>query len=427
VSGTRQRCASCGHELAETDAQVRCPACHGLLEILHARPAVTGAALQARFDGRRVEHGARDSGVWRFLEAVLPTAAREIVSYPEGNTPLLECPALARWTGLPRLLLKHEGLNPTGSFKDRGMTVAVTQARRVGATALACASTGNTGASLAAYASLAELPALVLVPQGQVALGKLTQTIAYGARTVLVRGNFDACLDLAEQARERLGLYLLNSINPFRIEGQKTIVLELLQQLDWAAPDWIVLPAGNLGNTAAFGKALAEARDWGLVTGTPRLAAVQAAGAAPFAASFREGFARRHRVEPRTVASAINIGNPASYERAVRAIRETNGVVTTVTDEEILEAKAVVDGAGVGCEPASAASVAGARQLLRGGVIGREQRVVAVLTGHLLKDPESVTRYHQQADPRPPHANPPVEIGPTLGELERALRSRDAG
>ena len=306
------------------------------------------------------------------------------------------------------------------------MTVAVTQARRVGATALACASTGNTGASLAAYAGLAGLPALVMVPQGQVALGKLAQTIAYGARTLLVRGNFDACLDLAEQARVRLGLYLLNSINPFRIEGQKTIVLELLQQLDWAAPDWIVLPAGNLGNTAAFGKALAEARDWGLITDTPRLAAVQAAGAAPFAASFREQFARRHRVEPRTVASAINIGNPASYDRAVRAIRETNGVVTAVTDAEILEAKAVVDGAGVGCEPASAASVAGARQLLRDGVIGREQRVVAVLTGHLLKDPDSVTRYHQQADPRPAYANPPVEIGPTLGEVERVLRSRDA-
>src|SRR5204863_216585 len=187
--------------------------------------------------------------------------------------------------------------------------------------------------------------------------------------------------------------YLLNSINPFRIEGQKTIVLELLQQLDWTAPDWIVLPAGTLGNTAASGKALAEAREWGLISDTPRLAAVQAEGAAPFAASFREGFARRHRVEPHTVASAINIGNPASYDRAVRAIRETHGVVTTVPDEEILEAKAVVDGAGVGCEPASAASVAGARQLLRDGVIGREQRVVSVLTGHLLKDPDSVTRW----------------------------------
>src|SRR5207249_1730079 len=234
--------------------------------------------------------------------------------------------------GLSQLLLKHEGHNPTGSFKDRGMTVAVTQARRVGAPALACASTGNTGAALAAYASLAGLPALVMVPRGQVALGKLTQTLAYGARTLLVRGNFDDCLELAEQARAKLGLYLVNSINPFRIEGQKTIVLELLQQLDWSPPEWIVLPAGNLGNTAAFGKALGEARDWGLITGVPRLAAVQAAGAAPFAASFREGFARRHRVDPHTAATAINIGNPASYERAVRAIRETNGVVTAVSD-----------------------------------------------------------------------------------------------
>src|SRR2546429_1238587 len=244
--------------------------------------------------------------------------------YPEGNTPLLECPALARWTGLPRLLLKHEGLNPTGSFKDRGMTVAVTQARRVGATALACASTGNTGASLAAYAGLAGLPALVMVPQGQVALGKLAQTIAYGARTLLVRGNFDACLDLAEQARVRLGLYLLNSINPFRIEGQKTIVLELLQQLDWAAPDWIVLPAGNLGNTAACGKALTEARDWGLITDTPRLAAVQAAGAAPLAASLPEQLARRPRLQPPPRGHAANPRHPRPHEPGGPALPDTN-------------------------------------------------------------------------------------------------------
>ena len=425
MSGSRQRCASCGHELSETDPQLRCPACQGLLEIHHARPSLSGAALRARFDERRgVNRGALASGVWRFREAVLPTAADGIVSYPEGNTPLLDGPAVARWTGLSQLLLKHEGHNPTGSFKDRGMTVAVTQARRVGAPALACASTGNTGAALAAYASLAGLPALVMVPRGQVALGKLTQTLAYGARTLLVRGNFDDCLELAEQARAKLGLYLVNSINPFRIEGQKTIVLELLQQLDWSPPEWIVLPAGNLGNTAAFGKALGEARDWGLITGVPRLAAVQAAGAAPFAASFREGFARRHRVDPHTAATAINIGNPASYERAVRAIRETNGVVTAVSDEAIFEAKAVVDTAGVGCEPASAASVAGVRQLLQSGIIRPGQVVVAVLTGHLLKDPDSVTRYHQAADPRPPGANPPIEIGATLSDVERELRAR---
>src|SRR6185295_14675439 len=334
---------------------------------------------------------------WRFREVVLPTAT-DVVSHPEGNTPLLHRPALDRWTGLSDLLLKHEGHNPTGSFKDRGMTVGVTQAKRIGATAVACASTGNTSASLAAYAVQAGIPALVLV-----------------------RGDFDDCLRLVEQASEQLGVYLLNSINPFRIEGQKTIVLEALEQLGWEPPDWIVLPAGNLGNTAAFGKALVEARTWGLIDRVPRLAAVQAEGAAPFAQSFREGFAQRRRVEPHTVATAIKIGNPASYERAVRAIRETNGVVTTVSDDEILEAKAVVDGAGIGCEPASAAAPAGARRLIRENVIHPRDRVVAVLTGHVLKDPETVTRYHQELEPRPARANRPIEIAARLAEVERVM------
>src|SRR5207245_8274891 len=240
---------------------------------------------------------------------------------------------------------------------------------RVGATAVACASTGNTGAALAAYAALAGLPALVIVPKGQVALGKLAQALAYGARTLVVAGNFDRCLELADQASVELGVYLLNSINPFRLEGQKTIVLELLQQLAWQPPDWIVVPAGNLGNTAAFGKALPEACEWGLSDRGPRLAAVQAEGAAPFALSFREGFARRRQVEPHTGATAIQIGNPVSYDRAVRAVRDTDGVVIAVSDAEILEAKAVVDGAGIGCEPASAAAIAGTRRLARDGVI----------------------------------------------------------
>ena len=286
---------------------------------------------------------------------VLPSAT-EVVSHPEGNTPLLHRPALDAWTGMTRLLLKHEGHNPTGSFKDRGMTVGVTQACRIGAAAVACASTGNTSASLAAYAAQAGMPALVLVPREAVSMGKLAQSLAYGARTLLVRGDFDDCLRLVDAASARLGVYLLNSINPFRIEGQKTVILELLQQLGWDPPDWIVLPAGNLGNTAAFGKALREAREWGLISRLPRLAAVQAAGAAPFARSFEEGFARRHAVKAETVATAIRIGNPASYDRAVQAIRETDGVVLAVTDEELMEAKAAVDGCGVGCEPASRAT-----------------------------------------------------------------------
>ena len=409
---------------AETDPRLRCE-CGGLLELRHDRSPQTGAALRALFDARRgAPHGPFLSGVWRYREMVLPTAGDDVVTYPEGNTPLLRRPAVTAWAsgGRTDLLLKHEGHNPTGSFKDRGMTVGLTQARRVGATAVACASTGNTGAALGAYAALAGLPALAFVPKGHVALGKLMQLVAYGVRTLLVRGDFDACQELAHASSDQLGVYILNSINPFRLEGQKTIVFELLQQLDWEPPDWIVVPAGNLGNTASFGKALAEARDWGLITKRPRIAAVQAEGAAPFALSYREGFARRHRVEPHTVASAIRIGNPASYERAVRAIRETDGVVTTVTDEDMLEAKAVIDAAGAGCEPASAASVAGTRRLIQEGIISAGERVVAVLTGHLLKDPESVTRYHQETEPAPPGANRPIEIEPRLADVERVMR-----
>ena len=419
---TWQVCGSCGSEIPETDSHPRCPRCRGLLEVRHQPPAQGGSALRATFDARwGVRRGVLASGVWRYREAVLPTAGEHILSYPEGNTPLLASAPVARWAGAPELLLKHEGQNPTGSFKDRGMTVGVTQARRVKARAVACASTGNTAAALAAYAALAGLPALVLVPKGQVALGKLAQALAYGARTLLVRGNFDDCLELADQASERLGVYLLNSVNPFRLEGQKTIVLELLQQLGWEPPDWIVVPAGNLGNTAAFGKALVEARAWGLIDRVPKLAAVQAEGAAPFAQSFRDGFAQLRRVEPRTVATAIRIGNPASYERAVRAIRDTSGVVTTVSDDEILEAKAVVDGAGIGCEPASAAAIAGARRLMREGTTRLRDRVIAVLTGHVLKDPETVTRYHQELEPRPARANRPIEIEARLAEVERVM------
>jgi threonine synthase len=408
--------------MVETDRHPRCTACGGLLEIHHRPPTLTPTELLARFTDRRGgSPGATASGVWRFREIVLPSAD-EVVSYPEGNTPLLHRVALDHWSGVEHLLLKHEGLNPTGSFKDRGMTVGVTQARRIGASAVACASTGNTAASLAAYAAQAGLPALVLVPHGGVPTGKLAQALAYGARTLLVRGDFDDCLRLVEEASEQLGVYLLNSINPFRIEGQKTIVLELLQQLSWESPDWIVFPAGNLGNTAAFGKALREARSWGLIERLPRLAAVQASGAAPFARSFAEGFVERHRVKAQTVATAIQIGNPASYDRAVVAMRETDGVVLSVTDAELLEAKAAIDAAGVGCEPASAVSVAGLRQMVRSGQVKPKERIVAVLTGHILKDPDLLLRYHQQMDPPPPGANRPIEIEPTLAEVERVLR-----
>jgi threonine synthase len=276
---------------------------------------------------------------------------------------------------------------------------------------------------MAAYAAQGGLPALVLVPKDGVSSGKLAQALAYGARTLLVRGDFDDCLRLVEEASQQLGVYLLNSINPFRIEGQKTIMLELLQQLSWDSPDWIIFPAGNLGNTAAFGKALREAQDWKLIRRLPRLAAVQAAGAAPFARSYAVNFRERHQVRAETVATAIKIGNPASYERAVSSIRDTDGVVLSVTDAELLEAKAAIDASGVGCEPASAVTLAGLRQLVHSGEIKPADRVVAVLTGHILKDPDLLLRYHQTMDPPPPGSNRPIEIEPTLAAVEGVLKT----
>lgn len=428
--GSVQWCAACGAEWPERAAEPQCATCGGLLEIRHAVPtdasgAVRSAAmLQHEFAGHCCARPAgHASGVWRFESIVMPTAGDAIVSWPEGNTALLTRRAISEYVGVDACFVKHEGMNPTGSFKDRGMTVGTTQAVRVGASAVACASTGNTSAALAAYASQAGLPALVFVPAGQVALGKLTQTLAYGARTLLVRGDFDDCLRLVQEAARELGIYLLNSINPWRVEGQKTIVLELLQQLGWEVPDFIVLPAGNLGNTAAFGKALREAKALGLITKLPRLVSVQAAGAAPFARAFREGFRERHAVQAETIATAIRIGDPASWDRAVRAIRDTDGLVLSVTDEEIIEAKVVIDAAGVGCEPASAASVAGVRQLVRNGIINSGDRVVAVLTGHVLKDPGMLVELHQErADFA--SANRPVEIEASVQAVADVIARR---
>lgn len=440
-------CARCGAAYGPHTLLVECPACGGLLDLHVPPPDVRGPELRARFDLRRADADApvpfgddaaraRRSGVWRFRELILPGAAdAELVSQPEGDTPLLHRTAVARWAGHDALLLKHDGFNPTGSFKDRGMTVALTQARRAGARAVACASTGNTSAALAAYAALAGLPGLVLVPAPaarasagdtgaepapQVALGKLAQTLAYGARTLLVRGDFDRCLALLRAHADALGVYLVNSVNPYRVAGQQSVAFEIGQQLGWTAPDWIVLPAGNLGNTAAVGAALRAMHTFGMFAHTPRVAAVQAAGAAPFARAFRERFATRYAVQAETVATAIKIGDPASWERAERVVRETDGVVTEVSDAELLEAKAVIDGAGLGCEPASAASVAGVRRLAREGVIRPGDTVVAVLTGHVLKDPGVLLDYHC-AGSVAPGANPPVEIDATPDALARAV------
>jgi threonine synthase len=392
------RCVTCKREFDLASIRYTCE-CGGLLEV--KRPPISVG--KDVFDARRSSRATIDqSGVWRFREGVLDADAP--VTHPEGATRLYERDGL---------LFKHEGENPTGSFKDRGMTVAMTQAVRVGARAVACASTGNTSASLAAYAAQAGLRAIVFVPAGRISTGKLAQTLAYGALCLQVRGDFDAAMRLVLEASKSLGIYLVNSINPFRIEGQKTIVWELLQDLEWNAPDWIVVPAGNLGNTSAFGKALIEARDAGWIKTMPRLAAIQAAGANPFYRSFRERFETRHRVEAETIATAIRIGDPVSYDKAVAAVAATNGVVEDVTDAEIMSAKREIDRMGIGCEPASAATLAGVKKLRAAGVMKPGERIACILTGHVLKDTDAILKNAA--------SDQIVEIDPEISAVERIL------
>jgi threonine synthase len=387
-------CITCGESYDISQIRYTCD-CGGLLEVQRDRPQVD----RDTFDARRASREAIDqSGVWRFREAVLD--AEHVVTHPEGGTRLYERNGI---------FFKHEGENPTGSFKDRGMTVAVTQAVRLGAKSIACASTGNTSASLAAYAAQAGLKAIVFVPSGKISAGKLAQTLAYGGTCLQVRGDFDAAMRLVREACDRLGIYLVNSINPFRIEGQKTIIWELLQDLEWNAPDWIVFPAGNLGNTSAFGKALREAKEYGWIDRVPRLAAIQARGANPFFRSFTDAFATRHRVEAETIASAIRIGDPVSFDKAVSAIRFTNGVVAEVTDEQLMASKREIDRMGIGCEPASATTLAGVKKL---GLTGR---IVCVLTGHVLKDTDAVMK-----NVAPDQI---VEIDPTIDEVKKVLNT----
>jgi threonine synthase len=423
------QCIRCDHTYTAHEIRYLCD-CGGLLDVWHDLEALRPQVSRGLFDGRlsgppgpRVAPTA-NSGVWRYREVILPATADTIISRPEGNTPLYEHPRLSSWVGSENLFLKHEGENPTGSFKDRGMTVGVTQAKLMGAQAVACASTGNTSASLAAYAALAGIPALIFIPAGKIAAGKLAQALAYGAFTLQIQGDFDDAMRLVRQVCNQMGVYLLNSLNPFRLEGQKSIVLEILQGFRWQPPDWIVLPAGNLGNTAAFGKALYEAQQLGLVDKIPRIAAVQATGASPFYQSYQTNFTERKTMKASTIATAIRIGNPVSYERAIRTLGWANGLVTAVTDQEIMDAKAMIDGVGIGCEPASAASVAGVRKLITEGVIKPEETIVGLLTGNLLKDPAATVDYHTGAWPQAQFANAPVQLEATMSAVRKVIEKR---
>ena len=389
--------AKCRARFPITEVIYNCPRCGGLLEADYPSPELSPAELKGIWRERRTCNAPLDqSGVWRYRE-IIPFLDDYggVVSLREGNTPLLDAPRAADYAGLARLTFKHQGYNPTGSFKDNGMTCGAAQALRLGMRRVACVSTGNTSASMAAYASAAGLEPIIFIPHGNISYGKLAQALEYGARTLQVEANFDQILALVRTLAEKLGIYLLNSINPFRIEGQKTIMVEMLDQREWNPPDWVVLPGGNLGNTSAFGKALREMRDLGFISQMPRLAVIQAEGSAPFHEMWRAGTGTLTPVEhPETLATAIKIGDPVSWPKALHEVTESGGVVARVTEQEIADAKAIVGRCGIGCEPASAATLAGIQKLRSAGTMARDADVVAVLTGHVLKDPDYIYQYH---------------------------------
>ena len=395
-------CVHCAATYAPDQIIYTCKHCGHLLTVEYDLDGI---------DVSRDEWDRRPLSVWRYRE-ILPVQG-EPVSLQEGGTPLYHLEKIGKELGLPELYAKHEGMNPTGSFKDRGMTVGVSMARQLGMTSVACASTGNTSASLAAYAAKASIPCVVLLPAGKVALGKVAQALMHGARVISIRGNFDRALEMVHELCISHGLYLLNSVNPYRLEGQKTIGFEAIDQLG-DVPDRIVLPVGNAGNISAVYKGLRELEALGFIDRLPMMTGIQAAGSQPVVKAIEQNLDELvPEPAPETVATAIRIGAPVNAEKALVAIRATGGTAAAVTDDEILRMQQdLARMEGIGVEPASAASVAGIRKLAEQGLIDKDERIVCVVTGHLLKDPETVVR----------QCEPPIEIDADLHSLLSVLR-----
>jgi threonine synthase len=451
----RPQCSfTCGAE----EVRTACPKCGDLLDVAYdwnkARVPKSLRFFEEMW-GRRNEP-LRFSGIYRFHE-LLPFATPDsVVTVGEGQTLLQQSDAVGQYIGLQngRLHLQYEGMNPSGSFKDNGMSAAFTHARAIGAKRAACASTGNTSASLAMYCAATRLmKAVIFIGSGKISYGKLSQALDYGALTIQIAGDFDDAMARVQEVSRDLGLYLVNSVNPFRLEGQKTIMFRVLEALRWEVPDWIVVPGGNLGNSSAFGKAFAELKQLGLIERTPRLAVINAAGADTLFELFeRRGLRWNGGNDDRgivnhyygeldqlgrkasTIASAIEINRPVNLRKCLRALDELSGVVRQVTDQEILDAKAKIAAGGFGCEPASAASVAGARLLCDQGIIGADERVVCILTGHQLKDPTATVAYHttdqeqfnkvlgSRGVKRASFANRAVAVPNDLAEIVKAIQ-----
>lgn len=397
------KCMVCHKEYEASQIIYTCPSCGSLLEVLNEPPTVTLKQMSKR-----------PLRVWRYRE-FLPIAQNvPIVTLDEGGTQLYSCEKLAKWAGVSKLYIKYEGGNPTGSFKDRGMTLGVTKAKSLGSKAVACASTGNTSASLSAYAARAGITCYVILPSGKVAMGKLAQALMHGAKVISVKGNFDQALNLVMDISTKMGIYLLNSLNPWRLEGQKTLAFEVVDQLGHV-PEIVSVPMGNCGNISAIWKGFKEFQSAGITNDLPKMFGVQAAGAAPVIKMLRENLSKLAPVtSPETVATAIRIGNPVNWPKAVAAIKESKGSYNAVSDDEIIEAQRIIAFVeGVGVEPASAASVAGVKRAVRDGLIKPDSEVVCVCTGHLLKDPEEVISI----------CGKPVEVPPDLKAVSEMLTS----
>ncbi len=457
----RQQCINpgCAADYDLDQVLPKCPKCGNLLDVTYEWNKIPLPDKAARL-GRVAEWpkgglGAV-SGVWRFGDLIPVAPAEKRVSIGEGHTQLRRSPNAASYAGVKRenFRLQYEGLNPSGSFKDNGMAGAFTHANMVGAKIAACASTGNTSASLAAFASASGLMrAVIFIGDGKIAYGKLSQALDYGAVTLLVKGDFDDAMARVQEVCAEEKIYLVNSVNPFRLEGQKTTMYRVLEGFDWEIPDWIVCPGGNLGNSSAFGKALYELHDLGLIKKMPRLAVVNSAGAPTLSRlvnkeglkwnggrvddkiidAYYAGLDARSE-KARTLASAIEINRPVNLKKCLRALERTNGVALEVTDQEILDAKAWIARDGLGCEPASAASVAGARALVDRGVVSKDATVACILTGHQLKDPHATVAYHSYDEARlkadygefgiatSRYANRPISVANSLGDIIDAVR-----
>ncbi len=454
-----QRCISpdCGATYDVGETRVACGRCGGLLDIAYDWSQLSPPRHLKQFElkwSRRSDPHCF-SGVWRFHELLPFVPVDQCVTVGEGQTLLHTASSVGRYVGMrpDRLHLQYEGMNPSGSFKDNGMSAAFSHARFVGAKKAACASTGNTSASLALYSSVTQgMRAVIFIGTGKISYGKLSQALDYGALTIQIEGDFDDAMTRVQEVSRDLGIYLVNSVNPFRLEGQKTIMYRVLEALNWQVPDWIVVPGGNLGNSSAFGKAFYELKQLGLIDRIPRLAVINAGGARtlydlvekqsvkwnggrPDAAAIENYFVEMEATGRRasTIASAIEINRPVNLYKCLRALEWCRGVVRQVSDQEIMDAKSQVGAGGMGCEPASAASVAGAKLLVEEGVIGPDEHVVCILTGHELKDPTATVAYHTH-DPktfdevlrsrgveRAEFANRAVQVKNDLGAIVKAV------